>query len=56
MFGDRHIIQDEYEEGMTFAKDYKTDKQGTKEEQVFIESNTKKHYQKGYSQWFPYKP
>jgi ATP-dependent DNA helicase DinG len=37
----------------TFTKDYKIDKQGTKEEQVFIESNAKKHYQKEYSQWLP---
>jgi ATP-dependent DNA helicase DinG len=28
-------------------------KQGTKEERIFIESNTKKHYQKEYSQWLP---
>lgn len=37
----------------TFTKDYKIDKQVTKEEQVFIESNAKKHYQKEYSQWLP---
>ena len=37
----------------TFTKDYKINKKGTKEEQVFIDSNTKKHYQKEYSQWLP---
>ncbi|MGN6821906.1 MAG: hypothetical protein ACTHJ7_03880, partial [Candidatus Nitrosocosmicus sp.] len=37
----------------TFTKDYKIDNQGTKEEQVFIESNAKKYYQKEYSQWLP---
>ncbi|HET7390658.1 MAG TPA: ATP-dependent DNA helicase [Nitrososphaeraceae archaeon] len=37
----------------TFTKDYKIDKQGTKEEQVFIDNSTKKHYQKEYSQWLP---
>ena len=37
----------------TFTKDYGINKQGTKEEQVFIDSNTKKHYQKEYSQWLP---
>jgi hypothetical protein len=38
---------------MTEQIDYQIDKQGTKGEQVFIESNTKKHYQKEYSQWLP---
>jgi ATP-dependent DNA helicase DinG len=37
----------------TFTKDYKINKKGTKEEQVFIDSNIKKHYQKEYSQWLP---
>jgi len=26
---------------------------GTKEERIFIENDTKKHYQKEYSQWLP---
>src|SRR6188472_3172721 len=30
----------------TFPKDYKIDKQGTKEERVFITSKARKHYQK----------
>jgi ATP-dependent DNA helicase DinG len=37
----------------TFTKDCKIDKQGTKEEDVFIDSNTKKQYQKEYSKWLP---
>ena len=37
----------------TFTKDYKINKKGTKEEDVFIDSNTKKHHQKEYSQWLP---
>jgi len=37
----------------TFTKDYKINKKGTKEEDVFIDSNTKRHYQKEYSQWLP---
>ena len=39
----------------TFTKDYKINKKGTKEEQVFIDSNSEKHYQKEYSQWLPIK-
>ena len=37
----------------TFTKDYKINKKGTKEEDVFIDNNTKKHHQKEYSQWLP---
>lgn len=37
----------------TFTKDYKLNKKGTKEEQVFIDSNVEKHLQKEYSQWLP---
>jgi ATP-dependent DNA helicase DinG len=37
----------------TFTKDYLIDKKGTKEEQVFIDNNAKRHYQKEYSQWLP---
>ncbi|MBV9668440.1 MAG: hypothetical protein JO327_09960, partial [Nitrososphaeraceae archaeon] len=37
----------------TFAKDYKIDKMGTKEERIFIENDTKKRYQNEYSQWLP---
>ena len=37
----------------TFTKDYKLNKKGTKEEQVFIDSNVQKHLQKEYSQWLP---
>src|SRR5206468_6473389 len=33
--------------------DYKLNRKGTKEEQVFIDSNVEKHYQKEYSQWLP---
>ena len=37
----------------TFTKDYKINKKGTKEEDVFIDNITKKHHQKEYSQWLP---
>ncbi|HZA06614.1 MAG TPA: hypothetical protein VE619_02825, partial [Nitrososphaeraceae archaeon] len=37
----------------TFAKDYKIDQCGTKEEQIFIENDTKQGYQNEYSQWLP---
>ncbi|MFL6422429.1 MAG: helicase C-terminal domain-containing protein [Nitrososphaeraceae archaeon] len=37
----------------TFAKDYMISKKGTIGEQVFIESDIEKHYQKDYSQWLP---
>jgi ATP-dependent DNA helicase DinG len=39
----------------TFTNDYKINKKGTKEEEVFIDSNVEKHYQKEYSQWLPLK-
>jgi ATP-dependent DNA helicase DinG len=35
----------------SFLKDYKTSNKGTKDEQVFIDSNNKYYYQKEYSQW-----
>ncbi|MFZ0511833.1 MAG: hypothetical protein WAM14_09525 [Candidatus Nitrosopolaris sp.] len=35
----------------TFLKDYKIDNKGTREEKVFIDYDTKNHYQKEYSQW-----
>jgi hypothetical protein len=37
----------------TFTKDYKIDKKGTKDEQIFIENDTKQRYQNEYSQWLP---
>ena len=38
----------------TFTKDYIiNEKKGTKEEQVYIDNNAKRHYQKEYSQWLP---
>jgi ATP-dependent DNA helicase DinG len=37
----------------TFAKDYMISKKGTLEEQVFIENDIKKNYQKEYSRWLP---
>ena len=35
----------------TFLKDYKVNNKGTREEEVFINSNAKNHYQKEYSEW-----
>jgi ATP-dependent DNA helicase DinG len=35
----------------SFLKDYKISNKGTKDEQVFIDSNNKYYYQKEYSQW-----
>jgi ATP-dependent DNA helicase DinG len=38
----------------TFTKDYIiNENKGTKEEQVYIDNNAKRHYQKEYSQWLP---
>jgi ATP-dependent DNA helicase DinG len=35
----------------TFANDYKIINKGTKYEHIFIDSNSKNHYEKDYSQW-----
>ena len=35
----------------TFLKDYKISNKGTRNEQVFIDSDSKNYYQKLYSQW-----
>ena len=35
----------------TFLKDYKISNKGTRNEQVFIDSDSKNYYQKSYSQW-----
>ena len=37
----------------TFLKDYKVSNKGTKDEQVFIDEDSKNYYQKEYSQWLP---